>query len=165
VAERLELISRSEADTVRIGRALGETLRGGEVIELCGPLGSGKTRLAKGLALGLGVADDEEVISPTFVLVREYVGRLRFYHCDAYRLRSAAELHALGVEEMLEGGGSVVAVEWADRFPLELSGPRYRVGRAHRGRNPRRITVGAPDEQRAGELRSRLAAPAPDPTG
>lgn len=95
-----------------------------------GTLGAGKTTLAQGLASGLGVADD--VTSPTFALVHEYMGRLPLYHMDLYRLSSEEEFELIGGWEYFEKGG-VCLIEWADRlgtsFPLshwtvhlELSG-------------------------------------------
>ena len=107
------------AATLELGRRIGAQLRGGEFLALCGPLGAGKTHLAKGLALGLGVPPDEPVVSPTFVLVREYQGRLRLVHADAYRLGSSDELRSLGLDEQLTPE-TVVAVEWADRFPAAI---------------------------------------------
>jgi len=153
----IETHSRSPRQTRELGRALGELLSGGEVIELCGPLGSGKTELTKGLAVGLGIPEDEPVVSPTFVLVREYVGRLRLYHCDAYRLRTVDELLALGLEEMLEPGDSVIAIEWADRFPGVLPAEVFRVDLAHENQLSRRIHIAAPSRARATQLRRRLA--------
>lgn len=104
------------AATHALGVRIGKTLEGGEFIALSGPLGAGKTQLVKGIAIGLGVAADEPVVSPTFVLIREYLGRLRLLHADAYRIGSADEWRALGAEEAL-AEGAVLAVEWADRFP------------------------------------------------
>ncbi|TWT46066.1 tRNA threonylcarbamoyladenosine biosynthesis protein TsaE [Phycisphaerae bacterium RAS1] len=101
--------------TQAVAAALGRTLTGGEVIALRGALGAGKTQFVKGLAAGLDVPPEEPVVSPTFVLVREYAGRLRLIHIDAYRLHAAAELADLGLDEILADRGAVVAVEWADR--------------------------------------------------
>lgn len=109
------LESDSVEATREIGRRLGEHLRGGEVIALVGPLGAGKTQFVKGLAAGLGVADERVVTSPTFVLCNEYRGRLMLYHLDAYRLTGPHELDALGFAEMCDAGG-VVVVEWAERM-------------------------------------------------
>jgi len=117
VSDRFELLSRSPDQTLALGRVMGELLRPGDFVALKGALGTGKTHLVKGLALGLGVPDEEPVISPTFVLVREYVGRLKLYHLDAYRLGRASELAGLGLEEMREQPEVVVALEWADRVP------------------------------------------------
>jgi tRNA threonylcarbamoyladenosine biosynthesis protein TsaE len=137
----IELHSHSEQETREIGRLLGTTLGGGEVIELCGPLGVGKTQLAKGLATGLGVPEDVPVTSPTFVLVREYAGRLAYYHCDAYRLRSVDELLALGLEEILDAPDAVVAIEWADRFPAALTADAIRVNLTHQSHSSRRLRI------------------------
>jgi tRNA threonylcarbamoyladenosine biosynthesis protein TsaE len=113
-AIELELVSESEAQTRRLGRLMGEVLAGDDIVALAGPLGAGKTQLVKGVAAGLGVLDEASVTSPTFVLVNEYLGRLRMYHVDAYRLSGPAELEAIGIEEMMSSG-AVVVVEWADR--------------------------------------------------
>jgi len=99
-ASTLTWTSRSTAETFAFGQALGGLLQSGDFVALTGQLGAGKTHLVKGLAVGLGVPADEPVVSPTFVLVREYIGRLKLYHIDAYRLGGAAELFALGLEEM-----------------------------------------------------------------
>ncbi len=109
-----ELRSSSPDETIQIGRDLAGCLAPGDVVALVGPLGAGKTQLTKGIALGLGVSDSRLVNSPTFVLVNEYQGRLPIHHLDAYRLKGAGELEALGFEEMC-AGDAVVLVEWADR--------------------------------------------------
>lgn len=106
-------LSRSEEETVAAGRELGRGLRGGEVVLLCGDLGAGKTAFVRGLAGGLGI-DPADVSSPTFTLVQEYRGRLRLQHADLYRL-NAMEVDDLGLEDLLEPG-SVLAVEWGDRW-------------------------------------------------
>lgn len=102
--------------TIALGRRLGERLVEGLMVGLSGPLGAGKTHFVKGLALGNGLADPNEVSSPTFVLVQEYPGRLRLYHLDVYRLGDAKAVLGLGIEEMAAEGRALV-VEWADKFP------------------------------------------------
>lgn len=104
----------SEAETDALGRWLAERLFPGAVIGLMGPLGAGKTRLARAIAAGLDIADPRLVSSPTFVLIQEYAARLPIYHFDAYRLRSEAEFVDLGAHEYFAGQG-VCVVEWADR--------------------------------------------------
>lgn len=105
----------SVAETIAWGRALGESLRPGDVIALVGNLGAGKTHAAKGIAAGLGSGAD--VTSPTFTLVHEYGGgRLPVFHFDFYRINSPGEALAIGWDDYLDAGG-VVLVEWADKFP------------------------------------------------
>lgn len=109
-----EILSDAEA-TVAWGSRLASALRPGDIIALVGGLGAGKTHVTKGIVEGLG--SGEEVTSPTFTLVHEYrEGRLPVFHFDFYRVDSAAELLAIGWDEMLDEHGIVVA-EWADRFP------------------------------------------------
>ncbi|MBI5864332.1 MAG: tRNA (adenosine(37)-N6)-threonylcarbamoyltransferase complex ATPase subunit type 1 TsaE [Planctomycetes bacterium] len=114
--ERLTIDLAAPEATLELGRRIGSMLKGGEFLALAGPLGAGKTLLMRGVAAGLGVNPREPVVSPTFVLVREYAGRVRLLHADAYRLGSIEELRQLGLEEQLSAG-AVVAIEWADRFP------------------------------------------------
>jgi tRNA threonylcarbamoyladenosine biosynthesis protein TsaE len=85
----------------------------GDVLLLTGTLGAGKTALVHGLAAGLG--SPAEVASPTFVLVRQYPGRLELVHADLYRVDRREEVEALGLLELSAAG--VLAVEWADRAP------------------------------------------------
>jgi tRNA threonylcarbamoyladenosine biosynthesis protein TsaE len=101
-----------------LGRELGNTLTGGDVIALIGDLGGGKTWFTKGIALGLGI-DADSIVSPTFTLVNEYHGTLPLNHIDLYRLTTTSEVVALGLEEYLTGSG-VAVIEWADRWPDEL---------------------------------------------
>jgi tRNA threonylcarbamoyladenosine biosynthesis protein TsaE len=118
-------ISHSAAETFAFGRTLAATLKGGEIIALCGDLGAGKTHLCKGIAAGLGCPPDE-VTSPTFTLVHEYRGgRLPVFHFDFYRLESEAEALAIGLDDYLAAGG-VVLIEWADKFrPLLPAATRW----------------------------------------
>ena len=84
------LVSKSEAETVRLGRSLAAELQAGDVVLLEGVLGAGKTALARGIAAGLGVPE-EEVRSPTFTLVNPYQGRLPVYHVDLYRIADSVD--------------------------------------------------------------------------
>lgn len=104
----------SAAETARFGAALGERVRAGTCVSLVGPLGAGKTVLAGGLCRGLGVA--EPVVSPTFILLESFAGRLPVLHVDLYRLEHERELEEIGVFDAL-GGDAVVLAEWGDRSP------------------------------------------------
>ena len=115
VTDRDDRWQSSSADaTQALGRTLGHALVGGLTIGLVGPLGAGKTQLVKGIAVGNGLDDADQVTSPTFTLVHEYPGTLPLYHLDAYRLSQPRELIALGFEEMTRAD-AVVVIEWADR--------------------------------------------------
>src|SRR5262245_61223206 len=116
MAPRLRLTTRSPSATRREAARLAPLLEPGDVIGLTGDLGAGKTLFVKGLAAGLGL-DPNHVSSPTFTLIQSHTGgRLPLHHIDLYRLADAAELHELGLPELLSGEG-VSAVEWIDRFP------------------------------------------------
>lgn len=116
----LEVVSKSGAQTQRLGHALGSLLLGGDLILLDGQLGAGKTTLTQGLAKGLQVT--EVVNSPTFTLLKEYRGALPLYHFDLYRLDDPDEIIDLGFEDYFYGSG-VCVVEWADKatelWPVE----------------------------------------------
>jgi tRNA threonylcarbamoyladenosine biosynthesis protein TsaE len=107
-------MTSSDVGTTRaIGRSLGSVAVPGTVLALRGPLGAGKTQLAKGVAEGLGVRS--VVNSPTFILMNEHEGRLRLYHVDAYRIDDPEEALAAGLLDEREADG-VTVIEWADRL-------------------------------------------------
>lgn len=100
-------------DTARFGEKLGAALKGGEVIELVGDIGAGKTALTKGIARGMGIS--EEVQSPTFTISRVYDvpnSRLRLAHYDFYRLEDAGIL-SVELQEATADQHSVAVIEWA----------------------------------------------------
>ncbi len=111
-ATNLQLTSHSQEQTQSLGARLGELAQAGDVFLLIGNLGSGKTCLTQGIAWGLGVK--EYAFSPSFVIVREYNGRVPLYHIDFYRLERIEEIVDLGLDEYLYGDG-VCVVEWAER--------------------------------------------------
>ncbi len=108
----LQLVSHSPEQTQRLGTHLGKLSQTGDVYLLAGNLGSGKTCLTQGIAWGLGVK--EYAFSPSFVIVREYHGRLPLYHIDLYRLDRTEEIVDLALEEYFYGNG-VSVVEWAEK--------------------------------------------------
>jgi tRNA threonylcarbamoyladenosine biosynthesis protein TsaE len=143
-----DVISNSPEETIDLGHRLGSQLKGGEVIGICGPLGSGKTHLIKGIAAGAGAEDSKQVNSPTFVIVNEYAGRLDIYHVDAYRLSSVAEFEMLGFDEYCRPD-SAVLIEWADKIESALQSVDYiRIELQHDGETKRKIQI-----QNIGEYR------------
>ena len=104
--------TNSPAETEAVGVALGQVLQPGAVIAYRGDLGAGKTAFTRGLARGLGCG--EQVTSPTYTIVNEYLtGRMPLFHFDMYRLKSADDLWDIGWDDYLERGG-VCAVEWSE---------------------------------------------------
>lgn len=120
----VDLNSNSDADTRAIGRRLSGLLQAGDVVVLCGSLGAGKTALVGGVADGLGI--DEQVTSPSFVLMKKYVsGFIPLVHVDVYRIGSLGEFDDLEVYE--ESRNSVLVIEWGDAVAANLPDDHLRV--------------------------------------
>ena len=134
----MEYITNSPTETEAVGEALGRLLQPGTVLAYRGDLGAGKTAFTRGLARGLGCA--EQVTSPTYTIVNEYLsGRLPLYHFDMYRLAGADDLFDIGWEDYLERGG-VCAVEWSENVEDALE-DAILVTIEKTGEDSRRITV------------------------
>ncbi|NOY53134.1 MAG: tRNA (adenosine(37)-N6)-threonylcarbamoyltransferase complex ATPase subunit type 1 TsaE [Deltaproteobacteria bacterium] len=106
--------SYSEKQTRAWGERIGRRLVGGEILALQGNLGAGKTCLVKGIARGMGI-DEEDVVSPTYTLIREIEGPLRLFHIDLYRLEDPDDLENIGFYDAFEKD-AVTVIEWPDRF-------------------------------------------------
>ena len=134
----MEFLTNSPAETEKVGEALAKILTPGSVIAYRGDLGAGKTAFTRGLARGLG--SNEQVTSPTYTIVNEYLtGRMPLFHFDMYRLRSADELFDIGWDDYLDRGG-VCAVEWSENVEDALEDPII-VNIEKLGEDARRITV------------------------
>jgi tRNA threonylcarbamoyladenosine biosynthesis protein TsaE len=115
MSQTFPVLLANAAATLALGRELGTAAKAGEVIALIGDLGAGKTTLTQGIVEGLGYR--EEVTSPTFSLVQEYLGgRLEVFHFDFYRVEDAHELLDLGWDDYLDREGLVI-VEWPTLHP------------------------------------------------
>ncbi len=124
--------TRSVAGTLAIAGTIAEMLSAPRMIVLRGELGAGKTTLVKGWLESLGAAKAEEVTSPTFTLVHEYAAaKGKVYHLDLYRLETERELAALGLEEMADELGSLVLVEWGEKFPSVMERADAEVAMTH----------------------------------
>ena len=114
-----------EAATARLGSAIAAKLQRGEAVCLSGPLGAGKSTLARALVRAL-TRPDEEVPSPTFTLVQFYEGaRLNVAHFDLYRLSNPDEAYEIGLDEALDMGAAVI--EWPERLEGHLPPDRLDV--------------------------------------
>lgn len=135
-------VSQSADDTRRLGEELAKKLQAGDVIALYGDLGSGKTTFAQGLAVGLGVK--QRIISPTFIIVRHYPlypKPYTLYHIDLYRIESAVDVEGLGLEEIINDSGNIVAIEWAEKMKNLLPKDRIDIFFEYIDEGKRRITI------------------------
>lgn len=134
----IRIVSKSTADTERIGEKVASCLNGTEMIALFGDLGAGKTAFTRGLCRGLGI--DDGVSSPTFAIVNVYRGRFPVYHFDMYRIGSVDDLFATGFYDYLDTG--VIVIEWSENIESELQDDAVRI----------RITKTENDDERIFEI-------------
>lgn len=140
--QKLHILSTSSEQSLAIGKRLGQRVRPGQLIELIGDLGGGKTTLVKGVAVGLGIT--KTITSPTFSIQRSYDlpsgGSLE--HFDLYRLEGE-DVVAQELEEYLADPAAIVVVEWTKPFVAALRPDRLIVGLRWRADNERDITLTA----------------------
>ena len=138
-------VSHSAAQTIRIGRIFGRSLKAGDVVALQGKLGAGKTTLVKGIAKGLGLSSAKLVSSPTYALIHEYQGQKKIYHLDWYRLNHVKGADAEFARECFDSDG-VTLVEWPERGAKLLPKGTVRVRISHQGPSTRRLQVVFPED-------------------
>lgn len=107
----MDFIVDTVEKTIAIGKKLGELAMPGDIICLIGDLGTGKTHITKGIAIGLGIK--EYITSPTFTIVNEYSGRLKLNHFDVYRVNDPDEIYNIGFDEYIFSD-SLSIIEWAN---------------------------------------------------
>lgn len=132
-AER-KMVTNSARETERFAKEYAKTLRPGDVVLLHGEMGAGKTVFVKGLAKGLGIA--EQVTSPTYAYMNDYGGKL--YHFDCYRLSCGAQAEALGLCDYFYAGG-ICVIEWSENIADVLPQTCREVRIEKRGENSREI--------------------------
>ncbi|WP_057489915.1 tRNA (adenosine(37)-N6)-threonylcarbamoyltransferase complex ATPase subunit type 1 TsaE [Streptococcus orisasini] len=107
--------SQNEKQLLAFGEKIGQKLKAQDVLILTGDLGAGKTTLTKGIAKGLGIK--QMIKSPTYTIVREYEGRLPFYHLDVYRIGDDPD--SIDLDDFLFGDG-VTVIEWGELLDASL---------------------------------------------
>jgi tRNA threonylcarbamoyladenosine biosynthesis protein TsaE len=129
-----------EAATARLGASVGQALAAGEAVCLSGPLGAGKSTLARGL-IRARTTPDEEVPSPTFTLIQTYeAAGLAIAHLDLYRLASPEEAYEIGLDEALADGAALI--EWPERLEGRLPPDRLDIDLAFDGESRRARLTG-----------------------
>ena len=141
--------SKSNSETIAIGRQIAKLLIPPKFLILRGELGTGKTTLVKGIAEALDAADPDEVTSPTFTLIHEYEGKrtvdgkeqeIALYHLDLYRIENERQLETLGLDE-LAFQDAIVLVEWGEKFPSVTKRRDGEILFEHAGGDARKITL------------------------
>lgn len=133
-------LTHSTEETIQRGREIGQRLKPPVLILLSGDLGAGKTTLTKGIASGLGAAQEDEVTSPTFTLVHKYDRGARVYHVDLYRIASPRDFETLGLEDVFDEN-AVVIVEWPDKLIMKTDWPVLRIKLEDVSEDGRRISI------------------------
>ena len=132
-------VTHSAEETVELGRQFAKQLPPKATVLLIGNLGAGKTTLTQGIVEGLGVANREEVASPTFTLIHEYGPNV--YHIDLYRLDTEAEVATLGLDDLFDRE-TIVLIEWGERFPRLMPHERIEIRLEHlRDDDARKIEI------------------------
>ncbi len=113
----MEIISNSADETIELGRKIAKQLKKGMILILTGDLGAGKTKFTEGVLDYFGLTD--EISSPTFTIVNEYnTPDFNIYHFDLYRLEDIDEFYAIGGEEYLDKGVSII--EWGEMIEKNI---------------------------------------------
>lgn len=112
----------SEDEMILFAEEMCNTINAGVVLVLNGNLGAGKTFFVKAFCSFLGI---NNVTSPTFSLVNEFLGDKRVVHFDFYRINAVNELYDIGFDEYLSDSEAVVFIEWGELFPAIL--PKQRI--------------------------------------
>jgi tRNA threonylcarbamoyladenosine biosynthesis protein TsaE len=140
----VEMLSHSADETISVGRQLASLLGAGQLVVLRGDLGAGKTTLVKGIAEAFQAALQEDVTSPTFTLVHEYRGpAITLFHIDLYRIDTARELMTLGIDDLRSEPGSILLVEWGEKFESVRKQADAEIRIERMGETERRIVLRA----------------------
>lgn len=133
-----EIISESESETMAFAKQFSEILKSGDIVELNGNLGTGKTFFVNAVCKNLHL---DFTSSPTFSIVNEYGDNPKIFHFDFYRIEDEKELYDIGFEEYLSDMRSIIFIEWADLFPEIIPKKRYIINLEFMGTSKRKIMV------------------------
>ncbi len=114
----------TEKETIELAEKFSEELSSGNIIELNGNLGSGKTFFIKHAVKSFGI---HKASSPTFAIVNEYYGKLKIYHFDFYRIMQPTELYDIGLNDYFNDADAITFIEWGNLFPEVLPAKRIEI--------------------------------------
>ncbi|MFC1851386.1 tRNA (adenosine(37)-N6)-threonylcarbamoyltransferase complex ATPase subunit type 1 TsaE [candidate division CSSED10-310 bacterium] len=114
-SDKQHFVSQGPAETEKIGRDFAQLLKPGDVVALCGDLGTGKTVITRGIVAGLSADHDIFVASPSFTIIIEYPTPIPIYHIDLFRLQPE-DIEDLGLEDYMSENG-ITIIEWAEKMP------------------------------------------------
>ncbi len=134
-----EFRTTGPGETEEVGKNLIRIFGIDRIFCLTGPLAAGKTTLVKGMAKRLGIK--RTIVSPSYVLLREYEGNSRLFHLDLFRIESSEEFVEAGLAEFLLLEEGTVAIEWAERVEEILPEESVRIELELMGKNERRISA------------------------
>ncbi len=133
-------LTNKDIETRELGISFAKKINYGDFLAFYGNLGSGKTTFIQGLAEGLGIK--RRIISPTFIIVRHYkLDKGSFYHIDLYRTKNKHDLLSLGIDEIIEEGNNIIAVEWSDKLDGFLPQKRTELHFRYIDENKREIVI------------------------
>lgn len=136
----MDVISKSEEQTLKLGKAFGKRLKSGDIVAFYGGLGAGKTTFIKGVIQGLDI--DDRVTSPTFMFMKMYITpqQASVFHIDLYRTESEADVKALGLAELMEQDNVIMLIEWAEKMEQLLPEKTIKVAFTTKREGDRRLT-------------------------
>lgn len=131
----------SKEETQKLGEEFSQKIKAGGVVCLYGDLGAGKTTLTQGIARGLGI--EQNIASPTFVLIRRYnLPKAKYlWHIDLYRLDNLQEIKGLGIEEIVADKSNLILIEWPEKIAHLLPRQRWEIKLEAVSENKRNIEI------------------------
>ncbi len=141
----IEFISHSREETIAFAEQFGKTVPEGAVLCFFGDLAAGKTTFIKGLSHGFGAVAEDEVSSPTFVILNIYEGKKIIHHFDLYRLEGPEAFLSMGFDQYL-GGEGIACIEWSEKISSILPKNAYTVTLTTLGEDRRKINIRSPQD-------------------
>lgn len=134
----VKIKTNSEEETLNLGKKFAKIIKSGDIIAMFGELGAGKTAFVRGVATAFNC--EENVSSPTFAIVNEYIGKIKIYHFDMYRIHGEDELYCTGFYDYIEEENTVSFIEWSENIIEALPPKVIKLYIEKQGENQRLFT-------------------------